>query len=1034
MNTDLKPTNELFELLTKATRDVVWNWDLEANTVWWNEAYTAVFGYPQPTPEPGPESWYDYIHPDDREDVLESIHQVIDQAGSNWSAEYRFRRADGSYIIVYDRGYVMHRQGKAVRMVGSMQDITERVTLQKARHESEERLRFALQSAQLGTWDLNPADQTITWDARCQALFGLRDANPSAYSQVAVHIHPDDRQRVEDAVQWALNPESGGYYDIQYRTIGADDGVMRQVHFMGQAYFTETGQAYRFSGVARDISDEVKAREKTALSEHQAQLALEGSGAGSFSIDLETNAIVYSPALSLLLTGEARTDLTRDVFVNHLHPDDRSIREKAYRVAMRTGNLHYEARFVWNNREIHWIKALGQYFYNTAGKPVTFSGIVIDITQQKEADQAMHKAEERFRNMVAQAPVAIGIVSGENLIIETANQAMLAVWGKESSILGLPLIEALPEIRDQGFIELLQTVYKTGVAHYGFETLARLQRNGQLEEAYFNFVYAPIREESNRVGDIMILAIEVTAQVKAKQALEDSEQRLRSLIEEAPAAIALFTGPDMVIELPNEAMIKFWGKGPAVAGKPLREALPELVGQPFLHILDEVYRTGIAYTAQEDEAMLIVDGKPGIYYFNYTYKPLRNADGEVYAILEVAIDVTEQVLARRKIEASEQRFRTLLEAISPMTWTNTPTGEATFFNQQWYSYTGLSLEESIDWGWEAVLHPDDLPHTLALYQRSLETGEIYVSENRYRRGSDGMYRWHLNRALPIRDETGTIMFWVGTATDIHEQKRIEAELESQVQVRTRELNESNQHLLRSNENLTRFAYVASHDLQEPLRKIQSFGNLLESQYAAGLGESGIDLINRMQSSAGRMSELIRDLLAYSRISTRQQSFDPVLLEDVILNVRETLELQIQQAGAVIESDVLPTVHGDASQLGQLFQNLLSNAIKFGRPGVPPHIWITYELLPGNALPATVQTARYASQYHLISVTDNGIGFDEKYADRIFEVFQRLHGRTSYAGTGVGLAICQKVVENHGGAIKARSQPGQGSTFRVYLPA
>ncbi len=604
--------------------------------------------------------------------------------------------------------------------------------------------------------------------------------------------------------------------------------------------------------------------------------------------------------------------------------------------------------------------------------------------------------------------------------------------GKNASIIGLPLLEALPEIEGQGFIELLEQVYDSGNAHYGFETLARLHRQGKLEEAYFNFVYSPVRDDSDTISGVIVVATEVTQQVKAKIALQESEQRFRNLIEEAPVATSLFVGRDLIIDMPNEAIIKFWGKGNGVIGKPLREALPELQGQLFLEILDEIYTTGKEYSAQEARADLIIDGQLKTSYFNFTYKPLRNAAGDVYAILDMAIDVTDQVLARRAIEESELRFRTLMEAIAQMTWTNTPTGEINFANQRWYDYTGLDFEQTKDWGWQVVAHPDDLPHTLETYKKSLADGTVFVVENRYRRGSDGMYRWHLNRAIPIRDEAGEIIIWVGTATDIHEQKLLAANLEEQVRARTKELEASNYDLRRSNENMEKFAHIASDDLQEPLRKIQSFGDILKNQYASQLSE-GADHLERMQIAAGRMSLLIKDLLSFSRISTRQEAAAPINLRNVVTEVLDDLEVAIQQADGQVFVDELPTILGDASQLRQLFQNLLSNALKFRKNGVTPRIQIQAQRIPASDLPLTVRPPRSAMAYHRISITDNGIGFDEKYIDRIFQVFQRLHGRSEYAGTGIGLAICEKVVANHGGAITATSQLGQGATFLIYFP-
>ncbi|RIV24033.1 PAS domain S-box protein [Fibrisoma montanum] len=275
-------------------------------------------------------------------------------------------------------------------------------------------------------------------------------------------------------------------------------------------------------------------------------------------------------------------------------------------------------------------------------------------------------------------------------------------------------------------------------------------------------------------------------------------------------------------------------------------------------------------------------------------------------------------------------------------------------------------------------------------------------------------------------------------------RALAAELEERVAERTQELSiaNSNLHYLnadlkRSNENLQQFAYVASHDLQEPLRKIQSFSDMLKTQYATELGE-GTALLERMQLAASRMSMLIKDLLAFSRISTRQNTSSFVQLSTVINAVLIDLELALQEAHATVVIDQLPPVKGDPSQLGQLFQNLLSNALKFRRTStddnpISPRIRITVCQVAADDLPPAVVPARTAGMYHRIDVSDNGIGFDEKYVDRIFQVFQRLHGRSQYAGTGIGLAICAKVVTNHGGAITAHSRPGEGATFSVYLP-
>lgn len=272
-----------------------------------------------------------------------------------------------------------------------------------------------------------------------------------------------------------------------------------------------------------------------------------------------------------------------------------------------------------------------------------------------------------------------------------------------------------------------------------------------------------------------------------------------------------------------------------------------------------------------------------------------------------------------------------------------------------------------------------------------------------------------------------------------------AELEQRVAARTAELSIANNtlsylntDLKRSNENLQQFAYIASHDLQEPLRKIQSFSDLLLTRADEGLGIEE-EHLRRIQTSASRMSTLIKDLLAFSRISTQQEDTQRVELEAIVAGVLTDLEVSIQETQAHITVVSLPAVMGNASQLGQLFQNLIGNALKFCRRDahkrqIAPQIQISTQLIAAACLPATVYPTRPAMAYHRIDVADNGIGFDEKYTNQIFQVFQRLHNRNEFDGTGIGLAICHRVTANHGGAITASSKPNEGATFHVYLPA
>lgn len=584
-----------------------------------------------------------------------------------------------------------------------------------------------------------------------------------------------------------------------------------------------------------------------------------------------------------------------------------------------------------------------------------------------------------------------------------------------------------------------------------------IYRNGRMEYAYWTYSFSPISGDTGLVNGVLVTCYETTKAIKAQQQLQLSEQRFQNLVRQATVGIIVLTGEDVRVSIVNEAYGKLIDRTyEELIDKPLFSIIPEAKAY-FDPILSKVRHSGESLYLYDTPYAVQTNGTLKNGYLNIVYQPYRETDGTITGVTVLCQDVTEQVMARLQLEEVQSGLNVAVELAQLGTWSiDVVTNGLTFSDRmiEWFGYDpGAQAynqvipileagdQERVDRAVAWALHP--------------ESGGIYNEIYTVIHPTTGQKRVLHAQGKTVFDATGRAVRLNGTAQDITLQRNLQLALESEVQQRTEELaatneelaasneeyaaineelEEANRLLNRSNENLQAFTYVASHDLQEPLRKIQQFGDLLRNQYGAQVGE-GLPYLERMQGAANRMSTLIRDLLSYSRLGTKPSAFVVVSLSQVIEAVLGDLELRIEETGAQIEVDALPTVQGDASQLGQLFQNLVSNALKFHKPGnALPLIQIRSERVAAVDLPPRVNPRRAVGVYHRIDVTDNGIGFEQQYADRIFEVFQRLHGKNQYAGTGIGLAICQKVAANHGGAITASSLGGQGATFSVYFPS
>jgi PAS domain S-box-containing protein len=516
------------------------------------------------------------------------------------------------------------------------------------------------------------------------------------------------------------------------------------------------------------------------------------------------------------------------------------------------------------------------------------------------------------------------------------------------------------------------------------------------------------------------LLARVDANIKIAKNRIATENNLRNFIRQSPVASTLLQGPSFIIEIVNERGLEIWGRSyDEVINKPLGEALPEVAAQGFVQLLTTVYTTGVAYRGNETPVELMRFGKPETVYLNFIYEPLRNEYNEVTGIIAVGVDVSEQVIARKKIEQSQKELIEMANAVPQLVWVANAKGEITYYNNRIAEFAGAGQAGDGQWYWADLIHPDDLEATEKAWSTAIQNGSIYQIEHRVQM-KDGSYKWFLSRTLPHKDEEGNIIKWFGTATDIHASKEQATILEEEVKKRTAELKELNTSLQQSNQELQQFAHVASHDLKEPLRKIRTFTGRLAHDPENLFSEKSKTYLEKINTATDRMSAMIEGVLNYSVLNANEQCIEPVDLNEILKNIEADLELLIAEKEARLQYEKLPVIEGSSVLLYQLFYNMVNNSLKFSRPGTPPLIRIT----------ATEDNDKARTR---IRIDDNGIGFEQEYAERIFESFTRLNSKDQFEGTGLGLSLCKRIAERHGGHIQAEGRPGVGARFIITLP-
>jgi PAS domain S-box-containing protein len=616
-------------------------------------------------------------------------------------------------------------------------------------------------------------------------------------------------------------------------------------------------------------------------------------------------------------------------------------------------------------------------------EPKVLKATINSMLRIKRTEEALRQGEEDFRMLFENSFDAI-ILSTPDGTIQRCNSAAEKLFGySEDELLKLGrnavtdptdpnLLLALAERERTGkFVGVLSQKKKDGTTFFGeVSTLLFTMKDGTVRT-------------STVVRDM-------TERIEANNKLLQARKQLQDIIDSAPNVVFAKDSDGKFI-LCNKKFEELLGT-----------TQEELKGKTDYDLITKILLAGKAQQIEEE-----ADLADGIHHHFIANKfPLFDESGKPYAVCSISTDITQAKKMETALKESEERYRQLADSMPMIIWTALVDGTGDYFNRKWFEYTGVTIEDGLGQGWTKVIHPDDLEHTLETWKKSVETGADYEISYRFRR-YDGEYHWFLGRAVAQKDKNGNTVKWYGTSTDIHEQKLAQEKI-----IRTSEA------LERSNKELEQFAYVASHDLQEPLRMITSFANLLAMKYKGQLEPKADEYICIITEGAQRMQRLIKDLLTYARITSKTSPSVLIDLNSVIEDVSKDLQLIIFETKTTIKYGHLPALYIDPIQIKQLFQNLIQNSIKFR----------------GEANPVIEINVSQEDSLWTFSIKDNGIGISPDYYEKVFVIFQRLHEKDKYPGTGIGLAICKKIVERHGGRIWVESEIGKGSTFYFTITA
>ena len=658
---------------------------------------------------------------------------------------------------------------------------------------------------------------------------------------------------------------------------------------------------------------------------------------------------------------------------------------------------------------------------------------LITIEQEKKISETHLRAEAKLKSLFSKAPLAICILHGPNQIIELANEKMGELLRQEpGKILAKPLFEVVTDVAGQVFKQMLDKVYHTGTSFIAKEFEVNYVQEDVKMSIYLKFVFEPLFDETGAVDGVMIVADDITEHVLNRKKLEDNEGQLKIAIEAAELGTYTWESPQPGLVF-SDRMAQIYGY---MGATNLTQSDLQKSSHPDdVKILEDAYEMSKKTGVLKYESRLIWPDQ-SLHWISVRSKIIFNDQTVPIKLYGTAMDITPQKIVAESLERlvanrtvilekkneelkrSEERYQKITEEVEDYAIILlSKNGTILNWNKGAEKINGYKENEITGKNFRVFYLEEDRKSKLPEKLIKEATANGRAIEEGYRIKKDGSMYWVNSVITALHDDKNAIIGFSKITRDLTERKRAEDKLAQNAAS-----------LEFQNKELQQFAYITSHDLQEPLRVIRMYSQLLDKKLPP---DADAEMYSqKIQGAALRMQNLIKSVLNYSRLSSMAEEFVLTDLNEILKSVKSDFELMINEKNARIISEPLPEIKGVPLQLHQLFSNLISNSMKFS--DMHPVINISAKIMSVNEFEYS-HDLNPSLKYVEIKFVDNGIGFDEDYAEIIFEVFQRLHDRQAFDGTGVGLALCKKIVVNHHGFIRASSEPGKGSTFFVYLP-